>query len=156
MIDRKQSKIYFDVTAGRGSYDDEYVEEDIDIKQSITHTNELKINDMEISNCKPNENRAKFDQFFENRPQQLKKQNFTPLQQLRRHSYNKGPARRAGGRNYSQQTKNDNSDEKNHYYPIEIKSNHDNGFTHSNMESDQKTNGSPALNWSPMRISGTN
>ncbi|KAK8838033.1 hypothetical protein M9Y10_035981 [Tritrichomonas musculus] len=141
----KQQIIYFDYTAGRGSFDDEYQESNVDISHLISSKENEVVKDHETT-----ENRCTFNNFSEIKPHQLSQQSLNQIQHQRRHSYNRGPLKgRATGRNYSQQQQNATSLENNNQvaniqnFTPEIKNKISNSQSHS-------PDSLVTLNWAPI------
>lgn len=142
MSDIKQitkPNVYFDYTAGRGSYDEEYNEEPTTVNQYHTSQKELKCADNEI---RENNNRISFGKFSENQPKRLNYANCNQYQEKRRFSYSRGQNRgRAAGRSNFQYSRSETTSE--------------NSFHYSNQNiSDNKNHISfnpKAVNWSPTK-----
>lgn len=139
--------IYFDVTAGRGSYDDDYLEGNIDTNQ--IHNKNVSVHNINESENKekPYEYRATFKNFNDYQTKQLPKQNFNDISSQRRHSYSRGPPKgRATGRNYPPQSSNYNY-ENNRYHANRFKDDYKTDYPAA--ENNNKSADNVKINWYP-------
>lgn len=146
-IERKQAVIYFDFTAGRGSYDD-YDEED-----EIAAQVERKSREETNSKIQSNGYHTTFNDFSKIQPKQLNKQNFNFIEQQRRHSYSRTPRGRAPGGNNLRQPQHVSNYKacENKRYNTPIKSILA-SETKINRQNDMQSDTPISFNWCPKRL----
>lgn len=146
---KKKQIIYFDYTAGRGSYDDEY-QEDCLSDQNKPYCNEIKNEDI---SAVINKNHCVFENFLEIKPYRLNQQNLNKIQHQRRNSYNKSPLKERTARQIYQQHTEDTENifhyanerfqnKPTEYQPTKI----------SNSNSHQFSEKIRTVNWEPKKI----
>lgn len=131
----KQRNIYFDYTAGRGPYENEYKENEVNTPTQSSLYEPKKI----INEVQTNNNHATFEKFSENQPHRLYHLNCNQFQEKRRFSYSRGQNRaRTYGRN-NFQIQNETVSENSFHY----------SNTNSYNENKSQHHQNSALNWSP-------
>lgn len=144
IIASKRQIIYFDVTAGRGAYDDEYEEE------------EVKLNNTRKTNVDENNKyHTTFKNFSDIQPKQLVKQNFNSIENQRRHSYSKPARGRApiyNNNNNNNQRIQQTSNYTNNYNEKPLKTVLSYEIKQMNI-SNKQSEPATSFNWCPKRIS---